>query len=501
MIKFSRGYILIQALVFGAVGVLLIGALTGWAKVNILGSRQMVLRERAFQIAEAGIEYYRWHLAHAAQDYQDGTGVAGPYIHEYYDKDGDQIGTFTLTITPPPVGSTVVTILSQGNVLENPAITRKIEARLAIPSIAKYAFVANSAMRFGAGTEVFGPIHSNDGIRFDGLAHNVVTSARSDYDDPDHTGSNEFGVHTHVNPVDPVPPALPPVRNDVFMAGRQFPVPAVNFTGFTNDMSAIRADALRADGTCWPDPANGKLCFPDIGYLGYRVVLRNDDTFELHRINSLNNPPSGCNQPTSGGVPTQPGWGTWSISTQSRLRQNLTTGGTEVFPFPANGIVFFEEHVWVEGTINTARLTIASGKFPENATTNTSITVNNDVRYTNYDGQDVLALIAQNNFNVGLTSEDDLRIDAAIVAKNGRAGRHLYTSSCGGDYIQNVITLFGMLGTNLRYGFAYINGFGTHTSGYITRNITYDANLLYGPPPSFPLTSDQYSTISWREVP
>ena len=52
-----------------------------------------------------------------------------------------------------------------------------------------------------------------------------------------------------------------------------------------------------------------------------------------------------------------------------------------------------------------------------------------------------------------------------------------------------------MIGTNLRYGFAYTDG-----TGYVTRNITYDGNLLYGPPPSFPLTSDQYTTISWREL-
>ena len=55
------------------------------------------------------------------------------------------------------------------------------------------------------------------------------------------------------------------------------------------------------------------------------------------------------------------------------------------------------------------------------------------------------------------------------------------------------ITLFGMIGTNARYGFAYTDG-----NGYQDRNIIYDANLLYAPPPSFPLTTDQYVTISWK---
>jgi hypothetical protein len=55
--------------------------------------------------------------------------------------------------------------------------------------------------------------------------------------------------------------------------------------------------------------------------------------------------------------------------------------------------------------------------------------------------------------------------------------------------------LYGMIGTNQRYGYAYTDG-----SGYQNRDITYDANLLYGPPPSFPLTSDQYEILSWEEL-
>ncbi len=488
--KNLRGYIVIQALVFGGIGVLLIGALAGWAKVSIVGARQLTDRERAFQIAEAGIEYYRWHLAHAATDYQDGTGGSGPYLHDYEDKNGEVVGSFTLTITPPPIGSTVVTVLSEGRVLSNPAAVRKIEAKLAIPSIAKYAFVANSVMRFGSGTEVFGPIHSNDGIRFDGLVHNLVTSAKSDYDDPDHTGNNEFAVHTHVTAPpgsgvndsfrsQEAPPTSPvPTRNDVFLAGRQFPVPAVDFVGFTNDMATMKTDAQT--GGFYRGASGGN---------GYRVVLRTDDTFDLYRVNSLRNPPSGCS------ASSQTGWGTWSIGTSGSSQTNLGRQS-----LPANGLIFLEDHVWVEGQIDSARVTIASARFPENPSTYTSITVNEDLKYTNYDGQDVLALIAQNNINIGLFSDNNLQIDAALVAKNGRVGRYYYESDCrlsGTNwYIRSTITLFGMIGTNLRYGFAYTDG-----TGYQTRNINYDANLLYGPPPSFPLTSDQYSTISWREVP
>lgn len=470
----KKGYVLIQAIVYGSIGVLLIGALVSWAGINNRSSREAATREGAFQVAEAGIEYYRWHLAHSPLDFQDGTGGPGPYVHSYQDRLGQTIGQFTLTITPPQVGSTIVTVRSKGELTGFSNLSRTIETRLAIPSLAKYAVAANDNMRFGEGTEVFGPIHSNKGIRFDGLAHNIISSALSSYDDPDHSGGNEYAVHTHVSPLDPLPPAPMPTRTDVFESGRQVSVPAIDFTGFTADLAQIKADAQSA----------GRY-ISGSGSQGYNIVLKTNDTFDLYKVTSLTSPPkSGCNNSQN-----QSGWGTWSIKNQTFVAN---------YPIPSNGLIFIEDNVWVEGQINSARVTIAAGRFPENPATNASITVNKDIFYTNYDGQDVIALIAQNNINTGMTSETDLHIDAALVAKNGRVGRYYYqegSSHCSPYHTRSVITLYGMIATNQRYGFAYTDG-----TGYITRNISYDGNLLYGPPPSFPLVGDQYQVISWTEV-
>ncbi len=470
--KTNGGFLLLHVLTFGTIAVVLVGGFASWIALELRTVRNTTYREQALNIAESGVEYYRWHLAHAPQDYQDGTGLSGPYTHPFFDKDGVEIGQFVLAITPPPLGSTRVIIRSTGSVHAAPLLTRTIQTELAIPSIAKYATVANADIRFGEGTEVFGPIHSNGGIRFDGLAHNVVSSSVTSYNDPDHTGGNEFGVHTHVSPTDPLPPSAVPSRPDVFEVGRQFPVPAVDFTGLTADLAQMKTSAQGSGSYFGPS-----------GGLGYKIVLKTDDTFDILRVNSLVNPSPGCSS-------SQAGWGTWSIGTAGSATTLLGTHS-----FPANGILFVEDHAWVEGQIDTARLTIASARFPDNPATRTNITVNEDLLYTNYDGQDVLALIAQNNFNVGLRSADDLRIDAALVAQNGRAGRHYYGSSCGSFHDRDSLTLYGMIATNQRYGFAYTDG-----TGYDIRNIIYDANLLYGPPPSFPLTSDEYSTLSWEEI-
>ncbi|OHA21495.1 MAG: hypothetical protein A2849_03655 [Candidatus Taylorbacteria bacterium RIFCSPHIGHO2_01_FULL_51_15] len=469
------GHVLIPVIVFGSIAVYLLGAFASWAVLSIKASRQAFNREQALQIAEAGIDYYRWHLAHAPTDFEDGSGVPGPYIHDFKDKAGNSIGQFSLAIAAPPLGSTLVTLTSTGSTVADPLLERTISARLAKPSIAKYAIAANNVMRFGEGTEVFGPVHSNQGIRFDGLAHNLVTSAVSSYDDPDHSGGSEFGVHTHDPPTDPSPPATPPQRADVFEVGRQFPVPAIDFAGITADLAQMKADAQ----------ANG-FYRPSAGALGYHVVLKTNDTFDLFRVTSLVNPPSNCTNTAN-----QTGWGTWSVQGETLIGN---------YPFPQNGIIFLEDEIFVHGQINGGRLTIVAATLPDNPPTRRNITVNADVRYTNYDGSDVLGFIAQGNVNVGLVSEDDLRIDAALIAQNGRVGRYYYRPPGGGqqrcspNHVRQTITLLGMIATNQRYGFAYTDG-----TGYQIRNLNYDGGLLYAPPPSFPLTSDQYITLTWDE--
>ena len=487
---YSRGQLSIQVLLYGAITILALTGFLTWTDSVINSVYREADRAQALSIAEAGIEYYRWHLAHAPEDFQDGTGQPGPYTHEYIDRSGSVVGTYTLAITPPIPGSTVVTIESTGALASNSDIEKVVRVRMGIPSFAKYAAVLNANVRFGQGTEIFGEVHSNGGVRFDGIAHNLVTSAQDQYDDPDHTGQKEFGVHTHVNvppatgvtdPGRPLesPPAASMDRSDVFLVGRQFPVPAVDFAGITTNLSQIKTDA-QASGFYRPTSTTG---------LGYEIILKIDDTFDLYRVNSLITPPSNCTN-TAG----QDGWGTWSINTKTLLGN---------YPMPANGLIFMEDNIWVSGRIDGVRVTIAAARFPDNAVTRPSITVNSDLLYTSYTGNDVISLIAQKNINIGLISSDILRIDAALMAQNGRVGRYYYQgpttspnrTNCSPNHARTQITSYGMLGSNQRYGFAY-----TDSTGYATRSLIYDTNLLYGPPPSFPITTDAYKIVSWEEI-
>ncbi len=77
-------------------------------------------KEQAFQIAESGIQFYRWYLAHQVEgktaqqiaNFWNGNpyGVATPYEVEYKDPGGGPVGKYRLEVTRPQNGSTVVLV-------------------------------------------------------------------------------------------------------------------------------------------------------------------------------------------------------------------------------------------------------------------------------------------------------------------------------------------------------------------------------------------------------
>jgi hypothetical protein len=478
----NKGYILVQVIIFGAVAVYLILGLVSWANLNLKAAKHTYNNELAMQIAEAGAEYYRWHLSHDPYDYQDGTGAPGPYVHNFLDGDGEVIGQYELNITPPVLGSTFVKITSKGTINADPNISRTVETILARPSFAKYVDLTNFLISYGGGAEVFGRIHSNKGVMFDGLAHNLVTSAVTEIDDPFHGGGNEWGVHTHVPPVDLLPPTPLSIRTDVFESGREVGVPVVDFESISGNLAEIKTGA-QEDG----------FYRASSGAQGYHIVFKTDDTFDLYLVDSFVSPINDCDAFSS----SQEGWSTWSIETESLLGN---------FPNPNNGLIFIEDNVFVDGKIDSARLTVATAVFPDSPVNRKSIIVNNDLLYTNYDGQDVIGLIAQKDIIIGMVSDDYLEIQGVLIAQNGRFIRFYYPESGGGfsrcepHQVKDTLSLYGSNSSNLEGWLYYGNPPYPGESGYLNYISIYDANLLYSPPPYFPITSDQYETLYWGEA-
>ncbi|MEA2088898.1 MAG: hypothetical protein U9O55_03610 [Patescibacteria group bacterium] len=465
----QSGVMLIVALSLSSIFIVIAGGLAILGVYEYKLYLRKTAKTQALHIAEAGVNYYRWHLAHEETDFFDGTGSDpdgtppnGPYQHTFNSPTGEIEGYFSLEITPPIVGSTIATIKSTGWTNDFPSIQRSIEVRYGIPSFATYAVVVNSNVRFGSGTEIFGPIHSNGGIRFDGVAHNLVSSAVLCYDDPDTWWLVDLCERPGVWTASASP-------ETVFLNGTSFPVGTVDFAGITADLAQMKADA-QSDGF-----------YLNYSPLGYDIHFNSDGTFDVYKVNTLE--PDGdiyC------------GYEGWIVDSYDIATETLQSSAN---PIPNNGIIFVEANVWVEGIVN-GRVTLASGRFPDNPTKYTSITIVNDLVNNDSDGSDVIGLIAQKHVQIGYYSEDDLEIEAAILAQNGRFYRPYYDDfrNPNTHNLRDTITITGSFAMNTRYVLHWC----CPDSGYWTRNINYNNSLVYSPPPSFP-TTGEYVFISWEE--
>lgn len=428
-------------------------------------SKKLQAKERAIQIAEAGINYYRWHLAHAPEDYADGTGQTcvypnscGPYQHEYNDPSSEeQIGTFELKITPPPVGSTIVTINSTGWVEGYENQKRIVEVRYGIPSLSAYTFLSNSNTWFGSNESVIGPLHSNGGIRMDGSNNGLATSAQLTYICTEiHNCSNEE-------------------KSGIWGSGSgntlwQFPVPLVDFNTITLDLYQIKTEAQSSGAY-----------YADSGAEGYKVVFKNTGNFDIYKINSLKPVVS---QLSDNGV---------GYEQKADEPDEETVVSLNESP-PANGLIFIEDNVWVEGVVN-GRFTLVSAKLIGIPTEYTTIRINNNLTYLDRDGTHILGLIAEKDIKVPNYAPNELTIDAIMIAQNGRVFRNLYSDRS----IQNSIEVYGSIITNKEWTWNWCEGNPCALiDGYTITESIYDKNATFAPPPYFP-TTGEYTFISWEE--
>lgn len=457
MKKIKNGSISILVLVFGLVFSAAIGGLVLVSLTQYTASTRTEVFERALSIAQAGAEYYRWHLAHDPVDFKDGTASPGPYVHAISDPYGGTEGTFSLTITPPASGSSIVTIESEGWINAHPEIKRTIKARYGIPSLARFSFLHNANVWFGPGITVHGKVMSNGGIRMDGINDSTVQSEKQTY-----TCGTETGCNPSQN------------RNGVWGGGGpqalwQFPAPRVDFNALVIDFDTMQDAAI----------ANGLYLGPSL-YYGYHIIFNSNGTYTVRKITNANNRRG------------------WSVENGcENLYQAISSESTVgTYSIATKPIIFAEDHLWIDGVVN-GRATVVAARFPiDNYNMNMWIT--NNLTYIAKDGHSSLGLFAQNNIYFGQNIPTNFEINGALLAQKGRIIRHNYNYSGCSSYstaVRNNLTLYGSVISGQK---SYWN-FGTGpTSGFITRTVTYDPNLFFEPPPYFP-AQGAYEFISWEE--
>ncbi len=452
----QQGTILIYLAVTMFIFSLVMLGLLGYATMELRVTRSTVTSEQAFQIAEAGVNYYQWHLAYFPNDFWDGntSTTPGPYVHTYVDSaTGQIIGKFALTITPPAVGSTIVTIKSDGYISSAPLTDRLVTVRYGVPSLAQYAFLANGDIWIGDTENVSGQFFSNGGVKFDGTGNAPIMSAKNTYTCDDWQGS-----------------PCPALENGIWGAAPQstqnfwqYPVPNQDFSAITANFATLKTSAQSAGVYLAPSNAQG-----------YSLVFKNDGTIDFYTVTSL-----AAGEPS--GEDTNFAWHNTSLDYQNRtLLYNKA--------IPPNGIIYVEDNVWVEGTVK-GKVTVAAAVLPYNSGTAPNIIIPNNIVYAAKDGTNVLGLMSQQNILISYLSPNDLEVDGALIAQNGADQRWYYPGNT-----KNSITIYGSIASNLTWTWSWDVPVD---SGYINTFTNYDSNLLYGPPPSFPLSSSGYQQISW----
>lgn len=464
-LKTNVGSISILILVFGLVFSIAISGLVVMTATQYTSSTRTEVYEEALSIAQAGAEYYRWHLSHAPTDYQDGTNTAGPYVHQIDDAYGNTTGIFSLTITPPSTGSATLTITSQGWMNSHPDIKRTVVVRYGIPALTKYAYLQNANMWIGHKTTVNGPLFSNGGIRMEGTNTSTVQSAKETY---------TCGADTGCDPSETKP--------GVWGSGGpanlwQFPVNAIDFNKIVVDFNSMKAAAQ----------TSGVYLAPSDGY-GYHLIFTSDGNVTIKKITGAKN---------------QKGWSV-DGGCENLYQTIQTEQAIGTYSIAQKPVIFAEDHLWVDGIVK-GRVTVIAAKFPIDLN-NMNIWINNNLTYITQDGSNQTGLIAQNNIYFPLSIPKDYVIHGGLIAQKGKILRHNYKyKDCNIDNeaVRQTLTILGSIISNQKSYWNYGTGLGEGdttgpVSGFGTRTLIYDPYLEQLPPPYFPVQGE-YQFLSWEE--
>lgn len=506
ILKLNKGAIITYVLVFGTIFLLLLAGLLGFILQQIKLSNQKVAWHESFNIAEAGMNYYRWCLNNeVAQNCQ--------LEKEYLNIQGEAIGKFQIQLDQDiQCNQTISTnIISLGFTYKFPQIKRKISVLYARESVAKYNYILNSNVWVGSDHIIRGPFHSKGGVRFDGQNLSIVSSDLNTWKCTGsfNCGSNGVGYGQGLCPPEcqiinhecVCPGVFSTTANsnrDLFF----YPNPIGDFAAITADLNQMKK--LTKD-------QNQGLYFGPSGANGYRISIQENnlkvwkvlETTLLSDICTVVNDKVICD-----GDSCQPEC-PQCVSNKCRLREPVikTESTNPIYdgPIPQNcGVIFFEDNLWIgkidQPLLIKGKISIASANLI-NPNQPTNVWLQGNIDYTNYDGSDSLLVISQNNNLVGLYSPNYMTLRGIFVAQNGFFGRNHYPCSKYSPYCQREeLKIFGSIVSKGRVGTQWVNLGGHIESGYKKRETYLDPNLVYNPPLFTPFLSSQFKIVKWEEL-
>jgi len=460
---------MLLAIVFGAIFLTVLGALSSFILTENKLQNAGHAQARALAIAEAGLEYYRWFLSHYPNDLQNGTGVAGPYVVDYDDPEAGDAGTFSLSITGNTSCGQVtsIDISSTGTAVGSPGASRTLYARYARPSVAQYSYVLNDSVWAGPDRVISGPYHSNGGIRMDGTANSPVTSSLSSWN-----CTSRYGCSPASSTASGVLGSGP--NQDLW----GWPVPQVNFAGISADFGTLKTSAI-ASGIYYPRYSSGTSLNSENYWRGYRLTFNANGTVTVRRVDDLTNL-------AVTRLNAADDTDDWALIADDDAYETRTIPA-------ACGLIYVEDHVWVEGTI-PSKVTLVAANVVNSGVAPNAYLLNN-IQYGATDGSDGFTLIAEHNVLISPSSPNNMTLNGVFIAQDGAFGRNGY--GCSNAYEpRGSLTILGTTVSNKRTGTKWIGGC---TAGYQTRIDAYDRRLANDPPPFTPIVSTDFEFVEWRE--
>jgi Tfp pilus assembly protein PilX len=444
----EEGIAMIMAILIGLLLTAVTAAMITVVTSEASRSAQAVIRQQAFQAAEAGIDAYTSKLLEDGLYYthqvavgestrraQNGTLVAAgqtwpfnpvwtyPTDHNAWSPPFENGYEYNLQITAPDsTGAVGIVAIGRKHNDTNTKNWREVQVLIRPSSLAEYYRVVDGDVGFGSNTTTNGKVYANGDIDHDG------TATANLYAEGDVTGSYDLENGATIYDED----TNPTIRS-------QIPVP-IQFSSFLASLSEI--------STAAQDVAGGGRYLNDATRDAWVLTFQPNGTFTAKACDT-DGDDLGEEIPNS----------------------NCTS--TQTYSVPVNGAIYSPQSVMVSGTV-VGRVTIG---------TNNNMYIKDDISYGT-PGQDVLGLVALNSVIIGEYVPDDLVWRAAVIAQSGTWRTYAQDGS------HDTMTFTGSSAT----------ADGGQMTMFDTRTYSYDSNLHQLPPPWFPVLEDSYTTLIFREL-
>ncbi len=408
-------------------------------------------QQQALQFAEAGIYFYKWYLSsnldgktdQQIEDFWKSGIVCGldtDCQKTVVDGTGVVVGEYNIDISfPDATNPDTVIVTSTGWASNHTSQARTIQVRMRRPSWCEYTILSNGNISMLNNTNVWGKIHSNGTVFFDGgIAYGEVSSSVSN--------------------------GILPIDDDIYQGGTSSPIQPADFSSVQINMDYLRNKSQESGGIYLPKDSAYEGYYTEIDSGGTEINTCKIKTYDPNKYTIKNKDFKDCHTISLSGI----------------------------------SLIFAEGNLWVEGDKlpEGKKLTMVSADI--DAPGESDIIIYGGTNATcpspEGNGDGTLGLVSEGNILFASVNNSNIEwcVNAALMAQGGQVAMTHLTGDSG--IHSPKVHLTGAIISNGDFGITeegeeYILG----------SNVILDLSFLYDPPPFFP-KKNFYEIDLWEEI-